>query len=377
MLTKIKIFDWRLLLGCITGIIFLYIALLSEKESLDFEELALGTENVVTLGQVDGLAIHCHDLNDFDNCLSSYKRGGDGRPVLLWLGNSQVHAINQFKSGDETAASELFRRFQVQGDYFLTLSQPNASLQEHYLLFAHTLNLLPVKLLILPVVFDDMREDGIRTSLIGALKNQDTKELLYLSTIGQKLIANHSDQDAAGNDMAALKDTFQERSEKLLNTKLEETWSIWANRSILRGNALHLLYQFRNWSLDISPSSARKIIPGRYEKNRNALLALLRLAGQQEVKVLVYLVPLRNDVKIPYDANEYALFKTDIESVVNKNKAQFIDLENLVPSELWGTKASTTIGTQQELDFMHFQAGGHSLLAEKLFRELMILRAGP
>tara|TARA_A100001011_G_C13730188_1_gene603222 strand:+ start:52 stop:513 length:462 start_codon:yes stop_codon:yes gene_type:complete len=86
MLTKIKIFDWQLLLGCITGIIFLYIALLSEKESLDFEELALGTENVVTLGQVDGLAIHCHDLNDFDNCLSSYKRGGDGRPVLLWLG---------------------------------------------------------------------------------------------------------------------------------------------------------------------------------------------------------------------------------------------------------------------------------------------------
>ena len=191
MFIKTKILDWRLLLGCLLGIIFLYIALHSNKEVSDFDELALGTENIVTLGKVDDLAIHCHDLNDFDNCLLSYEKGGDERPVLLWLGNSQVHAINQYKSGDETAAPELHRRFQAQGDYFLTLSQPNANLLEHYLLFAFALNRLPVTMLTLPIVFDDMREDGIRVSLIDALKDQGTVDLLYRTTIGQQLISNH------------------------------------------------------------------------------------------------------------------------------------------------------------------------------------------
>tara|TARA_A100001035_G_C27775750_1_gene498912 strand:- start:376 stop:1506 length:1131 start_codon:yes stop_codon:yes gene_type:complete len=375
MFFKAKILDWRLLLGCSLGIIFLYVSLPSDKEVSDFDELALGTENIVMLGKVDDLAIHCHDLNDFDNCLSSYEKGGDERPVLLWLGNSQLHAINQYKSGDETAAPELHRRFQEQGDYFLTLSQPNASLLEHYLLFAFALNRLPVTMLALPVVFDDMREDGIRENLIDALKDQDTVDLLYRTTIGQQLISNYGDKDAAGNEMAALEDTFQESSEKLLNAKLEEIWPIWANRSTLRGNSINMLYQFRNWSLGINPSSSRKIIPGRYKKNKNALIALLELANEQGVEVLLYIVPLRNDVKIPYEAYEYSSFKTDIADIANKNNTQFVDLENLVPSELWGTKDSTTIGGNQELDFMHFQEGGHRLLAEKLFQELSLIKS--
>ncbi len=372
-----KIFDWKLILGCITGIILLYISLYYEKENLRFEDLALGNENVVMLGEVNGKAIHCHDLNDLNRCLSSYENDGRQQPVLLWLGNSQLHAINQYKLGEETAASEIHRRFQTKGDYFLTLSQPNANLQEHYLLFSYIFNQLPLEMLVLPVVFDDMRDDGIRTSLSKALNDQNTTSSLRYSSIGQSLIANYGEQDAAGNDMAALDGTVQKKTEKKLNELLNEIWPIWAERPTLRGNFFNWLYQFRNWSLRIDPSSTRKMIHGRYKKNKDALTALLDFAKIQKIKVLVYIAPLRNDVKIPYNPEEYEMFKSEIKKIALKSNANFLNLENLVPGQLWGTKESTTIGIEQELDFMHFQAGGHGLLAEELYEAITMIRSIP
>ena len=109
-------------------------------------------------------------LNDLDECLKGYAMQARGMPVVLWLGNSQLHAINHYRQGEETAAPDLHRRFRDWGIYFLALSQPNANLQEHHLLLAHLLDQLRVDTLVLPVVFDDMREDGIRASLSGARK---------------------------------------------------------------------------------------------------------------------------------------------------------------------------------------------------------------
>jgi len=348
----------------------LYEILPIEHDAKHFEDLALGKENTNMLEKVSNLRVHCGDLSDVVECLQNYEKTGSGLPVLLWLGNSQVHVINQFKPGEETAAPELHRKFQVTNEYFLTLSQPNANLQEHYLLFAYLLNRLPIKELVLPVVFDDMREDGIRTSLIDAFKDQKTADSLRSSKIGRILIANHGDQDAAGNDMTALQDTFQEHSEMVLNSILEEAWSVWAARPTLRGKLLRSLYLLRNWAFGINASSTRKMIPGRYAKNRDAFLAILNLAVQRQVKVLVYIPPLRNDVKVPYDIHEYASFKSEITSIARENHAFFVDLENVVPAKFWGPKDSTTIGGGQELDFMHFQAGGHRLLARALYNEL-------
>ncbi|XDZ70421.1 hypothetical protein AB8879_10645 [Alphaproteobacteria bacterium LSUCC0744] len=367
---RFKKIDISLLLGSFVGIVLLYQVLPQEQETKRFEDLALGTENTASLGQADGLVVHCYDLTDAHECLKSYRRVTPGQKVLLWLGNSQVHAINQFKPGEETAAPELHRRFKVSGDYFLTFSQPNASLQEHYLLFAYLINRLPIETLVLPVVFDDMREDGIRISLIDAFKDYKTLDSLKGSKIGRILIENHRDQDATLDELAALEETLQEHSEKALNSILSEAWSVWANRPALRGNFMGWLYQFRNFVLGINATSTRKMIRGRYAKNRDALIAVLELAAFREVKVLVYVVPLRNDVKVPYDPIEYASFKTEMSSLARQKGASFVDLENLVPAHLWGTKDSTTIGGGAELDFMHFQAGGHRLLANALYNEL-------
>lgn len=68
------------------------------------------------------------------------------------------------------------------------------------------------------------------------------------------------------------------------------------------------------------------MIPGRYAKNREALQAILDLAGERGIAVLVYLVPLRNDVKVPYDSAEYAAFKDEVAAMAARPGVRFANL---------------------------------------------------
>jgi hypothetical protein len=131
-----------------------------------------------------------------------------------------------------------------------------------------------------------------------------------------------------------------------------------------------LLSQLRNHWLGIKPTTARKMIPGRFAKNWAALEATVALAKSHGTRVVIYVAPLRNDVQIPYDETEYTTFKArllsefaDIPGVTVK------DLERVVANELWGTKEATTLGAEPEYDFMHFRAAGHEALAQVLFEE--------
>ena len=90
-------------------------------------------------------------------CIRGAKQSGTAT-VFLWLGNSQLHAINQFKPGDVNAPPILFDRLRARNEYLVTFSEPNASLQEQLVLFSYLLPRLEPKALILPIVFDDFRE---------------------------------------------------------------------------------------------------------------------------------------------------------------------------------------------------------------------------
>ncbi|MDC1239873.1 hypothetical protein N8Z80_02415 [Litorivicinus sp.] len=362
----------RTTLGFIVGVTLLYVFIPNDNP-VQFEELALGdaTEPVYTL--VDKKKIHCNDMMDSRECIAAYEEFGREQSVTLWLGNSQVHAINQPKSNDETAATELHRKFQLHDKYFVTYSQPNANLQEHYILFANSITNLPVNTLVLPVVFDDMREDGIRTSISSALKDPILVQQLSQGELGLKLYKNYLSQSRPGNDLAGLNDTVQERVELVLNEKLIEAWSVWASRPSFRGEFLNFLYLSRNWIFGINPSTTRKIIPGRYALNLQAFSEILDLAAYNRINVLAYIVPLRNDVKHPYQPEHYEAFKSEVERITFQKGFYFSNFENIVPSEFWGFKSSTTLGGGLELDFMHFTADGHRLLAESIYERLLEL----
>ena len=96
----------------------------------------------------------------------------------------------------------------------------------------------------------------------------------------------------------------------------------------------------------------------------------MNLALDNKVEVVVYIPPIRSDIKIPYNLTEYNNFKKEIKDIAEEYQVNFNSLENIVPSEFWGRKTSTSLRGEDEVDFMHFQAEGHRLLAEAIFLEI-------
>ena len=345
------------------GLLFL----LFHGKSTRFEDLGLGAETAAVFATFEGDPIHCRDLSDVESCLAGFRRRG-AREAALWLGNSQLHGINQWQSGQETAAAQLFRRLRDDGVDLVTFSQPNANLQEHLVLYAYLRDRLPLRQLLLPTMFDDTRETGIRASVATALGDGATRTLLEGSEVGRTILAaNHSTADP---DLAALDETLQEGTEAWLNGWLDRHLELWRLRPEARGQLGRWLREARNTAFGITPNSKRRLIEGRYRQNLDAARAILTDAEEHGIRVLVYVPPLRSDVEIPYVASEYERFKQDVEHLAARHHADFVNIEAIVPDAMWGFTDRKSLGEDAAVDFMHFQAGGHEILADRLARAL-------
>ena len=109
----------------------------------------------------------------------------------------------------------------------------------------------------------------------------------------------------AGNEINIIEDTIQNNFENFIDDKLGNIWPLWMQRDSLIGQLYGNLYLLRNSIFGIKATTTRKIIKGRYANNINALKDILSLAIENEVYVIVYLPPLRYDIKIPYNISQY------------------------------------------------------------------------
>lgn len=346
----------------------LMVSLVRARPERKFEEFALGAQTQSRFASVDGFPIHCMTLADAQPCLDGHAARG-GRPVVLWLGNSQLHAINQMKPGDQTAPEILHHLLDQSGVDVIAFSLPNANYQEMMVLFAYLSTRLPIRQLIVPLVFDDFREFGLRDGVAEGIDEPDVAKVLEGSDAGRKLLAEQSQQSNGG--LSALEGTIQERSETFLNDWMEAHWKLWALRKTARGILITRLMTLRNSVFEITPQSKRRMIPGRFRRNLEALASLLEEARGRGIEVVAYIAPLRNDVPYPYVESEYESFKARVRQTVEERGAVFANLESLVPAKYWGLKDTTTIGGNAELDFMHFQGPGHELLAGAIRKLLM------
>jgi hypothetical protein len=352
------------LFGIIVSFFVLNLTVRDSADPIRLDEFAVGKNAVVIREPKGGNRIHCNDINDADECVlsaSGHKR------VTLWLGNSQLHTVNQPRPRDKLASLYLHEQLLKHGRHVVTFSQPNANLQEHYVLFANLLDRFSIDTLILPVVFDDFREDGLRAGINKALDSKETRRRLERSSAGQYLIDQSRSQGLNQTK------SIQQSLEQFLNKEMEDAFQVWKTRGALQGEAYISLYKLRNWMFNIKPSSIRKMIPYRYELNMNALNAILNLARREKVKVLLYVAPLRQDILSPYNAEEYADFIEDVGKLVERTSVRFLNLAKLVPASLWGEKASTSMSDDSEIDFMHFTGLGHQVLSERLYVELLTL----
>jgi hypothetical protein len=340
---------------------------------VNWEELALGKEThaphvklksgMMAYAMADDRAIHCETL---PGCVESFISAGV-KPTVLWLGNSQLHAINQYHENDQLASEILYKKLRNIGLDLLTISHPSANLQEHYVIYEHVLQTLDLDTLVLGIVFDDFREEGVRTDIARVLTGQSLSAKLERTEVGSEIISDSQQVLDIYDEFAGLESTVQDDTERFFNEKLMNSTDLWYWRPYLRGLTFNALYKFRNNVFGINPSTKRKIIKPRFEKNWSALVEILKSASDSGIKVLVYVAPIRNDVDIPYVQQEYEDFKRGLDGLVASYGVSYLNLEDLVPPKFWGMKDSTDVDGAPELDFMHYQYGGHLMLADKLF----------
>lgn len=351
---------------------FVFIQLFFGKtEKTKFEELALGVETSSFFPRINSYPIHIAWIDSLDSFIEGWKSRGE-KDLILWLGNSQLHGVNQYKGGDNTSPG-YFYEYLVDKNYdMLAFSLPNANLQEHYLLFEYIRSILPVRELILGVCFDDLREAGIRYDLMKIAKEDFMVERLNKTITGSNILQNISQEITEENDLAALDETVQEYTEKRLDDWLNKNFYLWETRPEIRGQIFTQLYLLRNNVFNIKPTSKRKIIKNRYNDNTLALEEIYSAGNKSRIKIFTYILPIRNDVEPPYELKEYEDFKTLLDSLNDTTNNLLFNFESIVPAQYWGTKDATTFGGEKEIDFMHFQAAGHKILADSLWQRLAI-----
>lgn len=329
----------------------------------NFNELALGAQTDSVYAHYEGQPVHCGTFADADDCLGPAEQRRLGKSVV-WLGNSQLHAINQLRPGQTTAAGLLAQRYRPAGVEVLAFSQPNASLAEHLVMFEGVRQRIKPTVLVLPLVFDDTREGGIRQDVAKGLADPAVKARIAKGPAGGQIIAQ------AGALVAEQADSgdgsMQAKSETALTGALEYCCGWDTLRLQARGHVFMALFIARNEAFGIKPSSQRRKLPAVYKLNLAAYEQILASAKAAGIPVVAYIVPLRADAPRPYDAAEYRAFKTETAAIAARWGARHLDLEAAVPDRFWGTKGSTSADGVPELDFMHFQAPGHELLAARI-----------
>jgi hypothetical protein len=171
----------------------------------------------------------------------------------------------------------------------------------------------------------------------------------------------------AGGDFAALDGTLQQPVEAALVGWLDKRVPLWAERARTRTAIVLDLYRMRNAVLGIESSTVRRAIPGRQALNLAAADALLRDAAERGITTVVYLAPLRGDVRPRHVPSEYEAFRREAAALALRNHAHFADLAAAIPVAAWGSGLDEE---GRESDVQHFGAEGHRVLADAVERML-------
>lgn len=156
---KLKIFKF------FTIIFLSLLIILFSSSDLISEEFALGdeTKSYYALDS-NNKKIHFSNIEEIE-----FK---DNSELIIFLGNSQTHGVNQFVRGNSNYVEILSKKYPNKNIYALSI--PNGSLTEFYMISTYLISNFDIKKVILPAFFDDTRESNIRTEIISFFdgKNQ-------------------------------------------------------------------------------------------------------------------------------------------------------------------------------------------------------------
>lgn len=270
--------------------------------------------------------IHCVEARLIENCIEGIENRKSSKKILI-IGNSQLHHINRMKENDILASEILFKNFIKKDIDIITLSLPNINLQEVHYILQNYIEKIELDYLVIPLVFDDLRETDVRIELKKNALNVDypTKNVDYPTKIQKKLF---------------------KKIKNIISTK--------------KSNFIYHIYNLRNYIFNINSSSKRKIIKSYYDKNLNSYKSILKQNNKIDLKFISYFVPMRKKPFEIYDQKEYQKFKKDILDINFKFGQKVYDLDSIIPSNNFNSL------DKNFFDYMHFDYNGHKKLSSEL-----------
>jgi len=268
--------------------------------------------------------IHCTEKIDFQNCIEGLV-SRNSKIKVIYIGNSQLHSINNFKKNQILISEILFKNYINDSIDIITLSLPNINLEETLWILENELKNVDFSYLILSLTFDDFRERGIRKEL-SVKKTEDKIE-----------------------SSSRTKRSFEKIKDKIENKLVHE-----------KNNLIFNLYNLRNFLFNINSSTTRNIIKTAYYSNLKSYENIHNLMKKKNIIIFSYFTPVRQEPIKIYNASEYKMFK---EKIINLNiefNQKIFDFDNILESKNFG------VLNAKNLDYMHFNYQGHLVLFNEI-----------
>lgn len=285
-------------------------------------------------------------------------------PLVILSGMSQMYAINDKTTGDQTISEHLDDALRPRGARVFGLAAPNLSNEEELLLLLASVDGERTRpaVWIFGLCFDKFRNVDLRPGYQRFLRERP--ELLrrwkHLAEgkAGRCSKATDKMLDTSRTLMAA-KTQDSDTLESRLRRETGAVLPVVGERRDLNAGLQLGSYLFRNWVFGIKPTSKRPVIPYRYDLNREFIELLVEEAAASDVRLLMYVIPLNPQSDNPYVPAEYQAFKDWAAELCRSRGIPFENFENVVPAAQWGEFNGGP-------DFKHFRGEGHRVVARAI-----------
>lgn len=301
-----------------------------------------------------------------------------GFQIVLWMGASQLHAINEMHPDDRLAVfmanQEAMRRnapFR-----FLQVSFPNANFYDLFSIYLDfTLHGHPPDIVVFAAFYDSLRRTGLSTPSAEELpvtffKETDTggrRELFQLIQQSQTHTQVKNEGPAA---QASGGKGLQERLEAKVVHALEGVWPAFHHRGRLGARVefeiLQILKSRRSKRMAPRISDVTRLW------NELGLQAFLSTIANDGITGAVYEAPIRQEDFDYHEPALYEQFQTKLNELTEQNRIHFRRLGKLIPEpQIWGLQNGDMP------DFFHFKVEGHRRLARAIYDWVDQIRKAP
>ena len=359
---------------CISILVGLLLFNFHSKKLNDFkpEEFGVGLNTVVKKAFLDSLNINSTWVYDLEKLVSgARKMYSKQKKIVLILGASQLHAINNPETNSELMIEKLNKLDSDSSRIYIQASIPNANYHELYWIreFFRKAE-IPIYCTCLSICYDDLRERPIKPEFLKFIKKKFPKIEPSNYVKNEILRENLEEEDSIKKPPSYL-------IEKFIVSKIEKLSPSYKGRvKIIAKNNIDFTKNLSESIVFLSGMKLRASLEGERKIpkinsidsiwNLNAINAFFDDAVINNEKLFVYYQPLRpHDLIFPYNSNSFFGMKNFLSSCCSGNKnLDFVDLTNIIPQKYWG---KTNLGYP---DIFHFQETGHQILADSLFHNL-------